>query len=60
MGAMVRVLLLCAAAALLSSCGMNRAVGVLPNTVDDLAAKTRGFRGEAAAEPAGEAAAVSP
>ena len=26
----------------LSACGMNRAVGVLPNTLDDLAAKSQG------------------
>ena len=39
----MRLVVLLAALVLLSACGgMNRAVGVLPNTLDDLAAKSRG------------------
>ena len=40
------------ATALLMLCGcggMNRAVGVLPNTLDDLGAKSAALRGEKAA-----------
>ena len=38
---------LVAAALLLVGCGgMNRAVGVLPNTMDDLGAKSAALRGE--------------
>jgi hypothetical protein len=39
----MRTMLLCLAALLaLSACGMNRAVGVLPNTLDDLERQTQG------------------
>ena len=31
----------------LAACGMNRAVGVLPNTLDDLAATSRGVGADA-------------
>ncbi|MCB8840662.1 hypothetical protein [Aurantimonas sp. VKM B-3413] len=51
----MRLVLLLAALTLLSACGgMNRAVGVLPNTLDDLAAKSRG-NSAAAPAPGGPA-----
>ncbi len=34
----------------LSACGMNRAVGVLPNTLDDLAAKSQGTGSQSKAD----------
>ncbi|WP_185984209.1 hypothetical protein [Aureimonas mangrovi] len=47
----MRITILCLAALLaLSACGMNRAVGVLPNTLDDLERRTQGE------EPASERA----
>ena len=48
---MTRITLLCLALLLAGCGGMNRAVGVLPNTLDDLAAKRAEARGEPAAEP---------
>ncbi|WP_206455849.1 hypothetical protein [Aurantimonas marina] len=40
--AMKTVVLLAAAGVVLASCGMNRAVTVLPNTLDDLAELSKG------------------
>ena len=48
----------------LAACGMNRAVGVLPNTLDDLAATSRGVGADArfrqSEGPTGRKAASSP
>ncbi|HEX2020924.1 MAG TPA: hypothetical protein VGO17_18485 [Aurantimonas sp.] len=49
---MVRALPLVVLALLLAGCGMNRAVGVLPNTLDDLAEQSEAWRGDDTA-PAG-------
>ena len=49
---MAKLTFLCLALVLTGCGGMNRAVGVLPNTLDDLAAKRAEARGEPAAEPA--------
>jgi hypothetical protein len=46
---MVRSLSLVVLALLLAGCGMNRAVGVLPNTLDDLAEQSEAWRGDDAA-----------
>jgi hypothetical protein len=46
---MVRALSLIVLALLLAGCGMNRAVGVLPNTLDDLAEQSEAWRGDDAA-----------
>lgn len=40
---MKTVVLLAAAGVVLASCGMNRAVTVLPNTLDDLAELSKGL-----------------
>ncbi|WP_019994701.1 hypothetical protein [Aureimonas ureilytica] len=41
---MSRLLLLAALGACLAGCGMNRAVAVLPNTLDDLGRRTEPLR----------------
>ena len=43
---MKTAILLLAALLALSACGMNRAVGVLPNTLDDLERRSAEARGE--------------
>ena len=52
---MIRTLSFVALALLVAGCGMNRAVGVLPNTLDDLAEQSEAWRGDgpstAAPEP---------
>ncbi|GGE06641.1 hypothetical protein GCM10011390_27170 [Aureimonas endophytica] len=49
---MIRALLLASLLAGLAGCGgMTRAVGVLPNTLDDLSAKSEPFRRNRAAAP---------
>lgn len=49
---MAKLTLLCLALLLAGCGGMNRAVGVLPNTFDDLAAKRAAARGETPPAPA--------
>ncbi|WP_152046483.1 hypothetical protein [Aureimonas psammosilenae] len=53
---MTRALLILLVLAILAGCGgMTRAVGVLPNTLDDLSAKTEPFRrGREPQKPAAE------
>ena len=52
---MIRTVTLLVLAFLVAGCGMNRAVGVLPNTLDDLAEQSEAWRGDgpstAAPEP---------
>lgn len=50
----IRALILALLLAPLAACGgMNRAVGVLPNTLDDLGRQSAAVRGEAAVGEAG-------
>ncbi|NDV88357.1 hypothetical protein GTW51_16775 [Aurantimonas aggregata] len=44
---MIRTLSVLALTLLLAGCGMNRAVGVLPNTLDDLGERSAPMRGDA-------------
>lgn len=51
----VLISLLATATAIVAGCGgMNRAVGVLPNTADDLAKRTEPFRADRRKEPPSE------
>ena len=52
---MVIVLISLLATAIVAGCGgINRAVGVLPNTADDLAKRTEPFRADRRKEPPSE------
>lgn len=47
---MIRILLLAALGAFLAGCGMNSAIGVLPNAAEDFEQQSRVLRGDRTAE----------